>query len=130
MKTLGGIVALPDGSTITGNISFGDRIVRIDPSSSVCDDYILPGLIDLQVNGSDGIDVMTATPDAMVELSRRLAREGTTAWMPTAVTAPLDRIARAHDAIDDATAPSLSHDARCAAILGMHLEGPFISPLR
>src|SRR5260221_11325921 len=99
MKTLGGIIALPDGSRLTGNVSFDDRIERIEPSSSVGDDFILPGLIDLQVNGSDGIDVMTATPDALLELSRRLACEGTTAWMPTAVPRPPDRIPRAPDAI-------------------------------
>jgi N-acetylglucosamine-6-phosphate deacetylase len=134
MTTLGGIIALPDGSTVKGKVSFNDRIERVDidadASSSVGDDYILPGLIDLQVNGSDGIDVMSATPASLVELGRRLAGEGTTAWLPTAVTAPIEHIVRSHVAIDEATQASRTDASKSAAILGMHLEGPFISPLR
>ncbi|MDO8432668.1 MAG: N-acetylglucosamine-6-phosphate deacetylase [Candidatus Binatus sp.] len=130
MTTLGGIIALPDGSTVKGNVSFTDRIARIEESSSAGHDCILPGLIDLQVNGSDGFDVMRATPESLLELGRLLAREGTTAWLPTAVTAPIEQIARSHDAIAEATELSRASGSQSAAILGMHLEGPFISPLR
>ncbi len=130
MTTLGGIIALPDGSTTKGIVAFTDRIERIEESSSVGDDYILPGLVDLQVNGSDGIDVMRATPSSLLEIGRRLAREGTTAWMPTAVTAPIEQIARSHDAIAEATTLSRESSGQSAAIFGMHLEGPFISPHR
>ena len=68
MTTLGGTIALPDGSLVRGNLSFTDRIAAIDPSSSAGDDYILPGFIDLQVNGSHGIDVMNASPESLVTL--------------------------------------------------------------
>ena len=130
MTTLGGTIALPDGSLVRGNLSFTDRIAAIDPSSSAGDDYILPGFIDLQVNGSHGIDVMNASPESLVTLGQHLAREGATSWLPTAVTSPIDHIARVHDAIAQAIEPSRTHDAHSAAILGMHLEGPFISPVR
>ena len=53
--------------------------------------------------------------------------------MPTAVTAPFEQIAHAHEAIADAIAAAqadLATAQDCAAILGMHLEGPFISPRR
>jgi len=125
---------MPDGSLLRGHLNFTDRITSLDPDSNVGDDYILPGLIDLQVNGSHGIDVMSAPPDSLVNLARRLAREGTTAFLPTAVTAPLEKIARVHSNIASAIETS-SHDSAniapdYAAILGMHLEGPFISPLR
>ncbi|HWN58483.1 MAG TPA: N-acetylglucosamine-6-phosphate deacetylase [Methylomirabilota bacterium] len=125
---------MPDGSLLRGHLNFTDRITSLDPDSGVGDDYILPGFIDLQVNGSHGIDVMTAAPEFLLTLARHLAREGTTAWLPTAVTAPLEKIARVHRNIASAIETS-NHDSADAipdnaAILGMHLEGPFISPLR
>ncbi|HLX05719.1 MAG TPA: N-acetylglucosamine-6-phosphate deacetylase [Candidatus Binatus sp.] len=128
---LSGLIAKPDGSIVRGQVSFEDRITALDAVSDVGDDYILPGFVDLQVNGSHGIDVMNASADALGTLSRHLAREGTTAWMPTAVTAPIEKIAKVHDSI--ASAFESSHhntSANGAAILGMHLEGPFISPHR
>jgi len=129
---LSGLIARPDGTLIRGRITFTDRIDALEPASDGGDeDYILPGFVDLQVNGSHGIDVMTASEDALAALSRHLAREGTTAWMPTAVTAPLDKIAQVHESIGGAIENSRrDNSADAAAMLGMHLEGPFISPLR
>jgi N-acetylglucosamine-6-phosphate deacetylase len=128
---LSGVIARPDGSLVRGRVTFTDRITAFEPASNGSNDYILPGFVDLQVNGSHGIDVMNASPDEIATLSRHLAREGATAWMPTAVTAPIERIAQAHASIANAyenSQRSMSSDS--AAILGMHLEGPFISPLR
>jgi len=128
---LGGLIAKPDGSLVRGHVTFADRITELDLASDAGDDYILPGFVDLQVNGSHGIDVMNASPDTLADLSRRLAREGTTAWMPTAVTAPLEKIALVHESVATAFENSeCDHSAGAAAILGMHLEGPFISPHR
>lgn len=127
---LSGYIATPDGSILRGILNFSDRIASLDPDSAAGNDYILPGFIDLQVNGSHGIDVMTATPDSLSTLARNLAREGTTAWLPTAVTAPIEKISRVHNAIKAAMQDSNRETADHAAILGMHLEGPFISPLR
>ena len=81
---------------------FTDRITALEPSSNGGNDYILPGFVDLQVNGSHGIDVMNASPDEIAALSRHLAREGATAWMPTAVTAPIEKIAQVHESIANA----------------------------
>src|SRR3984957_3025612 len=128
---LSGLIAKPDGSTVRGHVTFADRITALDPAADAGDDYILPGFVDLQVNGSHGIDVMNASAEALATLSRHLAREGATAWMPTAVTAPIEKIAQVHDSIATAFENSRSKDSSdAAAILGMHLEGPFISPLR
>lgn len=129
---LSGWIAKPDGSLIRGHITFTDRIYALEPASDGADeDYILPGLVDLQVNGSHGIDVMNASADALATLSRHLAREGTTAWMPTAITAPIEKIEQIHESISSAIENSRRIDsADAAAILAMHLEGPFISALR
>jgi N-acetylglucosamine-6-phosphate deacetylase len=127
---LSGVIARPDGSLLRGRVTFTDRITALEPSSNGGNDYILPGFVDLQVNGSHGIDVMNASPDEIATLSRHLAREGATAWMPTAVTAPIEKIAQVHESIANACENSRQSSANSAAILGMHLEGPFISPLR
>jgi N-acetylglucosamine-6-phosphate deacetylase len=128
---LSGLIARPDGSLIRGRVTFTDRITALEPASNGGTDYILPGFVDLQVNGSHGIDVMNASPDEITTLSRHLAREGATAWMPTAVTAPIERIAQVHESIANAYENSQqSSSADSAGILGMHLEGPFISPHR
>jgi N-acetylglucosamine-6-phosphate deacetylase len=128
---LSGVIARPDGSLIRGRVRFTDRITALEPASNGGNDYILPGFVDLQVNGSHGIDVMNASPDEIATLSRHLAREGATAWMPTAVTSPIEKIAQVHESIADAYENSRQASSdNSAAILGMHLEGPFISPLR
>ncbi len=128
---LSGLIAKPDGSIVRGQITFAERITALESASSDGDGYILPGFVDLQVNGSHGIDVMNASADALTNLSRHLAREGTTAWMPTAVTAPIEKITQVHESIATAFQNSRrDNSADAAAILGMHLEGPFISPLR
>jgi N-acetylglucosamine-6-phosphate deacetylase len=129
MRTLSGRIVLPDGSTVAGLLRFETIISAIEHSDTTSSDYILPGFVDLQVNGSHGVDVMTATADGILEISDRLAREGTTAWLPTAITSPIDRIENVHRTIGEAI--ERQRDApRGARILGLHLEGPFISPLR
>ena len=129
---LSGLIAKPDGSLLRGQVTFNDRIVAVEPASDGSDEhYILPGFVDLQVNGSHGIDVMTASPDQLATLSRHLAREGTTAWLPTAVTSPIEKIEQVHESIEKAIEDSRGDNVGdAAAILGMHLEGPFISPRR
>ncbi|MGH7780630.1 MAG: N-acetylglucosamine-6-phosphate deacetylase [Candidatus Binataceae bacterium] len=133
MKTLSGEIARTDGSLTRGQITFSEKIVEVHEGPAAGNDYILPGLIDLQVNGSHGIDVMSADAAALRTLGEELAREGTTAWLPAAVTAPIERIERAHLAIAEALAAAAADSAAArdsAAILGMHLEGPFISSRR
>jgi N-acetylglucosamine-6-phosphate deacetylase len=129
MRTLSGRIVLPDGSVVAGRIHFDATISSIEPSGA-SSDFILPGFIDLQVNGSHGIDVMNASADGIIEISRKLAHEGTTAWLPTAVTSPIDHIEKVHRAIGDALERQQHDDRAGARTLGMHLEGPFISPMR
>jgi len=102
-------------------------------------DRILPGFIDLQVNGAHGIDVMSAGAGDLLRLSNRLAHEGVTGWLPTVITSPLETIERCDVVIAEAMAAQreLDKEARDsgrplagANILGMHLEGPFISSVR
>jgi N-acetylglucosamine-6-phosphate deacetylase len=128
MKQLSGVIAPGDGPTFAGRIAFEERITAVDSVTSADGDYILPGFVDLQVNGSHGMDVMTANAAGLAGLARHLASEGTTSFLPTAITAPLDRIERVHATV----AAVVEHQPgeHAAEILGMHLEGPFISSAR
>lgn len=83
---------------------------------------LVPGFVDLQVNGVDAIDVATARGGDWGELDRLLVTQGVTAWCPTLVSAPLDRYPAALTRIAEAADRGGAHPA----ILGAHLEGPFL----
>src|SRR6202166_2098519 len=84
---------------------------------------LAPGFIDLQVNGGGGILLNDQpTPDAMRAIAQAHRRYGTTSCLPTLIS---DTRAKAIVAI--AAAKSV---AGGDGILGLHLEGPFISPRR
>src|ERR1700687_4173217 len=99
MKRLRGLIARAEGSTLPGTVGFDETIESIEAGGGDGIDYIVPGFIDLQVNGAGTTDVMSASADVLRELSAELAREGTTAWLPTAVTSPLVRIEAAAGAV-------------------------------
>ena len=83
--------------------------------------------IDLQINGYGGIDFNSAglTVDMVKSVTRRLAADGTAAYLPTFVTGDPDVACANLRAISEARRT----DAECRErILGVHLEGPFISP--
>lgn len=128
MKRLRGLIARADGSTLPGVVGFGETIDSVEAGGGAdATDHIVPGFIDLQLNGRGATDVMNASAGALCELSAALAREGTTAWLPTAITSPLKRL----EAVGAKIAEAIAEVAdTTGAILGMHLEGPFISAAR
>ncbi|GMA51609.1 N-acetylglucosamine-6-phosphate deacetylase [Alicyclobacillus contaminans] len=89
-------------------------------------EWVVPGFIDLHVHGADGAEVMDGTPAALRRIGRFHARHGTTGWLPTTLTAPVASILQSLQAARRVQqSPSPDDGAR---ILGVHLEGPFISP--
>jgi len=85
---------------------------------------LLPGFVDLHVHGGGGHDTMNGG-DAATQMARAHARHGTTALLATTMTAPRAEIEAALRAL----APQLaSRQPGAARILGVHLEGPYISP--
>ncbi len=84
---------------------------------------VLPGLIDLQVNGAFGKSFSTATIAESVEIARRLAVFGTTSFLATLISLPEKMLVSALGRLAEARAQEPS-------ILGAHLEGPFLSPDR
>ena len=90
------------------------------------DGYLVPGFVDLQVNGYYGEELQDARRDGWAHVISRLPETGTTAFVPTFVTAPVERL---RAALRGAAAfqKELPFGAR---VLGVHLEGPFIAPSR
>ncbi len=84
---------------------------------------VLPGFIDVHVHGGAGFDTMDATPEALAAMARFFVRHGVTGFYPTTVTAE-------HGATLKAVrnAAAMQDVPRGARILGVHLEGPYISP--
>jgi N-acetylglucosamine-6-phosphate deacetylase len=85
---------------------------------------LLPGFVDLQVNGYFGEEFLTAGADGWARVTTRLPQTGTTAFLPTFVTAPPGVLTAGLRAAA-ALIPVLPAGAR---VLGVHVEGPFISP--
>lgn len=103
----------------------GDRIAAVHPTAEDQPDLtIVPGFVDLQVNGIEGDDVATAEGEAWGRLDAALLAQGVTTWCPTLVTAPMD-------SYGPALARVAAADARPGAgprpeMAGVHLEGPFL----
>ena len=87
---------------------------------------LVPGLVDLQVNGYYGVDLADCDPEGWALVARRLPETGTTAFLPTFITAPVPALATALRSAAKA-AEAVTAGARA---LGVHLEGPFLSPAR
>ncbi len=97
------------------------------------DTIVVPGFVDIHIHGAGGHDFMEATPKALSTITERVARHGTTSLLATTVSADPDETCRSLAGIAGYIAspenrPSPHRTA--AEILGIHLEGPFISPAR
>ena len=85
--------------------------------------FLAPGFIDLQVNGGGGVLLNDQpTADGMRAIARAHRRYGTTACLPTLITDTREQMRTA-------VAAARSIGGR-DGVLGLHLEGPFISPRR
>lgn len=114
-----------------GIIIEGDRIAWTGPSAQLpgdiarqslpADCWLAPGFIDVQVNGG-GDELLNASPtlEALRSISAAHRRYGTTGLLPTLITTTRATMQAAVQAVWGASA----HDG----ILGLHLEGPFLSP--
>jgi N-acetylglucosamine-6-phosphate deacetylase len=130
------IVTIEDGRI--ASISPGDA--RQKPSDIGLHDYLgatlAPSFFDVHIHGAAGHDVMEATPEAIGIIGQFLALHGTSSYLATTVTAPVDATLRALDGLTKLiehperidAAKANSHAA--ARPIGIHLEGPFLSPAK
>jgi N-acetylglucosamine-6-phosphate deacetylase len=107
-------------------------ITRIgqDDSATGCENtldaqgrIIAPGFIDIHIQGAGGADILDANPDALKAISQTCARFGTTGFLATTIFKPNQK--NQHLSL---TAQYVGRDLGGANLLGIHLEGPFISP--
>ncbi|MGI6368355.1 MAG: N-acetylglucosamine-6-phosphate deacetylase [Anaerolineae bacterium] len=131
----GGAVVLPEGLVGQGWVLVQDgRIVDLGrgaPSVSLlrraepldlAGAALAPGLLDLHVHGALGCDTMDGDPEALRTMARFYATHGVTGFLATTMTAPISEIHRALGAVREVMATGSGG----AALLGAHLEGPFI----
>jgi N-acetylglucosamine-6-phosphate deacetylase len=85
----------------------------------------MPGFIDSHIHGIGGYGTEDCNPNSILGMSERLADFGVTAFMPTVYTDKLDRMLASTKAIVQAMGKE-----KGAKIMGVNIEGPFISPLR
>lgn len=85
---------------------------------------ILPGFIDEHIHGANGSDAMDGTTDALKNIATAIAKEGTTGFLATTMTQSPENISKSMEAVKEYRKAKNKEGAR---ILGVHLEGPFIS---
>jgi N-acetylglucosamine-6-phosphate deacetylase len=120
---LGVEAALIGGVLVPGDLELADgRVAGHGLASANGRGIAAPGFVDLQVNGFGGVDLLGAGADGFRRAGEALLETGVTAYLPTFITAPEEQLRAALAAVP-AGAPG-------PKILGVHLEGPFLSPAR
>jgi N-acetylglucosamine-6-phosphate deacetylase len=120
---LGVAAALVDGLLVKGDVEVLDgRVSAVGVAGRNGHGVAVPGYVDLQVNGFGGVDFLDADADGYRKAGEALLETGVTAYLPTLITSPEQQILAAMREVPISEARP--------RILGMHLEGPFLSPNR
>jgi N-acetylglucosamine-6-phosphate deacetylase len=85
---------------------------------------LVPAFFDIHIHCSAGRDVMEGTPDAFATVGKFLAQHGVGAYLPTTVTAAIDVTLQSLEGMS----ARIGNDTSGAKPLGIHIEGPFLSP--
>src|SRR5271169_714330 len=97
---------------------------------SATDRTAVPGFVDVHIHGAGGRDVMEGSTEALAGLTKTVARHGTTSFVATTVTASPDDTIRSVEGIARYISEQHETDDARAEVLGIHFEGPFLSPER
>jgi N-acetylglucosamine-6-phosphate deacetylase len=123
-RTLTGRVVLADRVLDRGRVRIAeDRIVAVGEADGPVDDqWITPGLIDVHVHGGGGHTMTSGNPGEALAAVAFHQRHGTTSTVCSLVTTPVDGMCR--------TAAALASIVDGGQVVGLHLEGPFVSAAR
>jgi N-acetylglucosamine-6-phosphate deacetylase len=129
VTTITGRILGPDGGLRDGAVEVaGGRIVAVH-AWPLPDDaprtLVVPGFVDLHVHGGAGAEFVGAGEDALRDILGLHARHGTTGLLATTLSAPPTRL---RDAV--ASLARARHVTGGAEVLGIQLEGPFLSDVR
>jgi N-acetylglucosamine-6-phosphate deacetylase len=120
-----GFAVLVEGARIVGLALPSDARVRQAERHDLAGNYLLPGFIDAQVNGGGGVLLNDApTVEGICAIAEAHRRFGTTGLLPTLISAEREVMRAAIDAVNQAMAEGVP------GVLGIHLEGPFLTPAR
>lgn len=98
------------------------------PCQDVADGFLVPGLVDLQVNGGGGLLFNNApSADTVLHIAAAHRRCGTTALLPTLLS---DTAAVLEAGVAAVRSARSSAQPQAEAILGIHIEGPFFAATR
>lgn len=97
-----------------------EELVKIDDNQ-----IVVPGFIDEHIHGALGADAMDGNIKALKDMAKALASEGTTTFLATTMTQSPENIKNALNAVKEYINLKSEEGAE---VLGVHLEGPFISP--
>ena len=129
---------LTPGGFVMGTLEMEGGRIRAVRGTPVADErqvrdgdrpIVLPGFVDLHVHGGGGHDVMDGA-EAAQAVARCHAAHGTTAMLATTLTAPLQEVQATLAALGPLVCEGAPRGAGAARWLGVHLEGPYLSPAR
>jgi N-acetylglucosamine-6-phosphate deacetylase len=121
---LGVEAALVEGELVPGDVEIADGVVAgYGLASANGHGIAVPGFVDLQVNGFAGVDFLEAGADGYARAGDALLETGVTAYVPTFITAEERRVVDALHLVPERSTSG-------PRILGVHLEGPFLSAAR
>jgi N-acetylglucosamine-6-phosphate deacetylase len=122
---LGVGAALVGGELVEGDVRIEDGLVAEVGVSPAGSGTALPGFVDLHINGVAGVDFLTTDVAGYRRAAEALARTGVVAFQPTFVSSRVDAYA---EPLAVAAEVAADH-AGLPLVTGVHLEGPFLSPL-
>ena len=119
------LAVLIEGERIAALLPHGHALVRAAQPVDLDGQTLLPGFIDVQVNGGGGA-LFNAAPTAATirTIGAAHRRFGTTGFLPTLISDSVDAMRAAVEAVEAA------FDEGVPGLLGVHLEGPYLAPAR
>src|ERR671915_1205521 len=118
--------ALVGGELVEGDVTIGDgAVAEVGVRPPGPGGTAVPGFVDLHINGVAGIDFLTTDVSGYRRATTALACTGVVAFQPTFVSARVDAYA---DPLAVAAEVAADHTG-LPLVTGVHLEGPFLSPL-
>lgn len=128
MVIRGGMVFQPDGSFAEKDVYVaGEKITDVKNDSDVISAegcYVIPGLIDVHFHGCVGRDFCDGSEEAIIDMAKYELENGITSINPATMTLGEDVLSKVAEA---AAAYKKADHEKCAELVGINMEGPFIS---
>ncbi|WP_078381171.1 N-acetylglucosamine-6-phosphate deacetylase [Sutcliffiella halmapala] len=126
-----GFIKIRDGKIIaTGSMENYEKEDGLIEKEFTTPLYAAPGFIDIHIHGLNGADTMDASEEALTTMAQTLPKEGTTSFLATTITQDKEPIEAALLTVHSFIEEQANNHSGSSELLGIHLEGPFISKKR